>query len=256
MKILGQLSALSLLCIPLLSHAGKLDAAAAIEHQTLQAAANSQQRVSRSDDASQKLKVDIEQLEAEVANLKTYRDHLKKLIASQEDERASLSAQIADIAQTRKGLIPLMYDMLTALDVWVDEDLPFNQQVRQHRVDALNALIARADVSDAEKLRRILEAYQIEIDYGDKLGVYREKLLLDGKARDVDVLHLGRLSLVAKSLQGDRYWYFDKPRGAWLTLDNADVSALDKAYDVAAETSPPQLLSLPLSVSSSSGEVR
>ncbi|MCV5804624.1 DUF3450 domain-containing protein, partial [Escherichia coli] len=68
-------------------------------------------------------------------------------------------------------------------------------------------MMTRADVADAEKFRRILEAYQIEMDYGTKLGVYQGKINLgDNEAVEADILYLGRLSLVARSLSGETFW--------------------------------------------------
>ncbi|WP_017007139.1 DUF3450 family protein, partial [Enterovibrio norvegicus] len=120
------------------------------------------------------------------------------------------------------------------------------------RVAGLLSMMSLADVSDAEKFRRILEAYQIELDYGAKLGVYQEKMTLDGVIRDVDVLHLGRLSLVAKSLDGSAFWYFDRAHSAWVPVSvegrDIDRDKLNFAYQVANKKAAPTLLSLPLSL--------
>ncbi|MBJ6907612.1 DUF3450 family protein, partial [Vibrio cholerae] len=78
---------------------------------------------------------------------------------------------------------------------------------RGPRAAKLDDLMTRADVADAEKFRRILEAYQIEMDYGTKLGIYQGKINLDANEKvEADVLYLGRVSLVARSLSGDKFW--------------------------------------------------
>lgn len=244
----------TLLSLPLFVHATDIDKAATIETQTVTAAAVSQQRIDASDEQSQITKADIERLEREIENLTLYRSHLQSLVQSQQQEQASLKQQLAEIAQTRQGIVPLMYRMIDELTTWVETDLPIKRGQRQARVDSLKTLMTRADVADAEKFRRILEAYQIELDYGAKLGTYQETLALEGVERDVDVLHLGRLSLIAKSLSGEQFWFYNQPTRQWLTVDKHSHEALQQAYDVANKKQPPTLMAFPLSISMN-GEV-
>lgn len=254
MNLVARLSAASLILIACSAAATGLDKASTIEANTVKADAASQQRINRSDDAAQTMKAEIERLEREVENLTVYRNHLQNLITSQNEEQASLQKQLQDIAETRQGIVPLMYRMIEDLSFWVSTDLPMNKASREKRVEDLKTLMTRADVSDAEKLRRILEAYQIELDYGAKLGVFQQKLTLDGISREVDVLHLGRMALVAKSLKGDLFWYYDLPQKQWVKMDSADTTMLGQAFDVADERVPPSMLILPLAVSADSKE--
>jgi hypothetical protein len=41
-------------------------------------------------------------------------------------------------------------------------------------------MMTRADVTNAEKFRRIMEAYQIENDYGNTIEAYRANIELEG----------------------------------------------------------------------------
>ncbi|WP_325895305.1 DUF3450 domain-containing protein [Grimontia sp. NTOU-MAR1] len=253
MNAVKRFGAATLLSLPLFAQATELDKAAAIETQTVKAAAVSQQRIDVSDEQAQFTKAEIERLQREIENLTLYRNHLKSLVENQEQEQASLNQQLTDIAQTRQGIVPLMYRMIDDLDVWVSQDLPIKPEQRQSRVDGLKTLMTRADVADAEKFRRILEAYQIELDYGAKLGTYQETLSLDGVDREVDVLHLGRLSLVARSLNGDAFWFYEQSTAKWLPVDKRAYEAIQQAFDVAKKKQPPTLMALPLSISMSKG---
>lgn len=110
-------------------------------------------------------------------------------------------------------------------------------------------MMTRADVSDAEKYRRILEAYQIEMDYGIKLGVYQGRVALaSDKTIEADVLHLGRISLVARNLNGSQYWAWNQTEAQWQELDSSMKSELDKAYDIAGQQAAPSLITLPVSL--------
>jgi hypothetical protein len=52
-----------------------------------------------------------------------------------------------------------------------------------------------ADVTNAEKFRRLIEAYQIENNYGNTIEAYRANIELNGVISSVDFLRLGRIAL-------------------------------------------------------------
>lgn len=71
-----------------------------------------------------------------------------------------------------------MYKMIDGLKNTVKNDKPLRAEQRYQRIEKLETMMTIANVSDAEKYRRILEAYQIELDYGTSLEFIREKFLL------------------------------------------------------------------------------
>ncbi|MFA0423961.1 DUF3450 domain-containing protein, partial [Vibrio sp. 10N.222.54.A1] len=176
-------------------------------------------------------------------------DHLAALVESQNQEAQSIEEQIEEIKYTRQGVVPLMYQMIDGLEQLVEKDVPIKKEQRLERVEKLQAMMTRADVSDAEKYRRILEAYQIEMDYGIKLGVYQGRVALaSDKTIEADVLHLGRISLVARNLNGSQYWAWNQTEAQWQELDSSMKSELDKAYDIAGQQAAPSLITLPVSL--------
>ncbi|MDD1794494.1 DUF3450 domain-containing protein [Enterovibrio sp. ZSDZ42] len=250
MKFITQAIVIPLISLSLPVVANTLDTAAAIEATTLQSAVASQQRIDVSDERAQKMKAEIALLQQDVENLSVYRTHLQNVVRDQGLEEKNLNRQLEDINHTRQGIVPLMYMMIDGLESWVETDLPIKAAHRQKRVDTLKSLMSKSDVSDAEKFRRILEAYQIELDYGSKLGSYQETVVLDGVPRDVDILHLGRISLIARRLDGEAFWFFNKDESRWQPVISSDLESLELAYQVADKKIAPTLLTLPLSVSS------
>ena len=234
---------------PMAVYASDLGTAQAIQNKTNTASAQSQARISHSADSTLSLRADIEQLEEEVKNLDVYRKHLEALVKDQHSELSNIDQQISDIEQTRQGVVPLMYKMIDGLKQTVKNDKPIRIEQRNLRIEKLETMMTVANVSDAEKYRRILEAYQIELDYGIKLGVYQGKITLDDdKTIEANILYLGRISLIARNFNQDKYWAWDQKEKSWTLLDSSLNSDLNHAYAVANKEVAPSLLTLPVSL--------
>ena len=84
----------------------------------------------------------------------------------------------------------------------------------QRRQEILRAVSEHLSRLPPGKFRRILEAYQIEADYGRTLGAERAEV----EGRTVDVLRIGRTEMYYLSSDGDRAGYWDAGAGKWLEL--------------------------------------
>ena len=141
--------------------------------------------------------------------------------------------QIIDVKETRQGLVPLMVSMLDKLDQFVRLDTPFLLDERQQRISQLQQMMNKADISEAEKYRRILTAYQIEAEYGSKMGEYQGELTLDGTTRTVHYFYLGRVALVALSLDAKDVWSWDRKQQQWLSVDSSYANDVKQAIAMA-----------------------
>ncbi|MDN3684712.1 DUF3450 family protein [Vibrio sinaloensis] len=128
-----------------------IDKAMTIQSQTDSASVATQQRIDESDERIRQLRQEIEQLKRQNSDLEVYQRHLNALIKSQADEVASLNEQLSNVAQTKQGLVPLMYHMIDGLKRFNDESMPIKQQQRITRIENLEALMAQSNVSEAEK---------------------------------------------------------------------------------------------------------
>ncbi|WP_017026042.1 DUF3450 domain-containing protein [Vibrio rumoiensis] len=251
-KSTSRLQGLVLACFAVLSFsasADSLDNARNIERQTNQNATNAQKKIDANSDQSFQLQAEVEQLQAQVDNLSLYQTHLKKLVASQESEKANIDEQLVDIADTRQGVVPLMYHMIDGLQALIEQGVPVRLDSREKRLDDLKTLMGRADISDAEKYRRILEAYQIELDYGSKLGTYEGSIELAGNdSRQVDLLYIGRVTLLARSKDAQHAWLWSQADKQWQDVSADQSAEITKAYAMATKQQAPSLLTLPLSI--------
>ena len=184
-------------------------------------------------------------LSRELDSLTVYNDQLQRLVQSQDEEQTLMHRQMTDIELTQREIVPLTLRMIDSLEHFVDNDMPFLQQERMQRVRLLRDLMDRSDITVAEKYRRVLEAYQIELDYSRTLEAYREELDIDGQDLTVDFLRLGRIGLYYQTLDGHAAAYWDQVAQTWVPLDTAGRLTVRRALRVANQQAAPELLELP-----------
>ena len=208
----------------------------------------SQQRVEKAADAALAARQELQSAKLQLRDLEAYNSYMHTLVADQRKELARLNTQLGAVEETRQGLIPLMLQMQSDLAALVADDIPLRIDERLSRIQGLKATLARSDVSEAEKFRQLLQAYQIEAEYGNRLDAYTAELTLDGMPRRVEVLAVGRVALLAMTADQSLAWRWSAQQKAWLALDERWLSPLGDAFAMAKDKGIPQLLQLPLSV--------
>ncbi len=242
-RMAGGLLALSL-TLPAVAQTDTVSRAIDATAQSQRASAQSQQRIDTLDDQTRAL---LERYRAALwqsQQLNVYAEQLDQLVSGQQAERESLKRQLVEMERTEREVLPLMLRMLDGLEKLVAADLPFLQQERKDRIDQLKRLMANPDTAVSEKYRRVLEAYQIEADYGRSLGAERAEI--DG--RTVDVLRTGRVGLYAITLDGKEVSYWDAAAGHWQPLERRYEAAVRNGIRMARETKAADLLVLPMPV--------
>lgn len=187
------------------------------------------------------------ELMAEVDSYQDYNANLQRLLQSQAAEIEAFQQQIAGLEATQQAIQPLIERMFTSLEQFVLNDVPFLEKERRDRIENLR-LIVEGDNPISEKFRRLLEAYQIEIEYGRSMNAYAGKLE-DG--RDVHFVHLGRVSLMYRTTDGRETGYWDRNSRSWV-VDSDYARAIEEAIRMAEETVAPDLLTLPVPVAQES----
>lgn len=175
-----------------------------------------------------------------------YSRELEQLAQAQEAKIASLNQQIAQARVTRQRILPLMRTMAEALEQFVILDLPFHHQERIASVLALRQRLDDPTLSAAVRFRLLLEAFQVEQDYGGTLEAWQAPLSLGGQQVSVEYLRLGRVALYYQTLDRQRSAIWDAASGTWVTLDARHNRSLAQAMRVARNQAVPQLLALPV----------
>lgn len=210
------------------------------------AAKESQERVSKTAEATKTIVDEYRATLRKIENTKIYNEQLRKLINSQETEMVSIRKQIDEIKNTNKEIFPLMLRMITNLDEFIKLDVPFLPDERGRRLSQIKEIMDKAKVSTSEKFRRVIEAYQIENEYGRTIEAYRGLQTVDGKELTVDFLRVGRISLVYQTLDGADSGYWDQKERKWKELSSSYRKDIQQGLKMARKQSAPDLITLPV----------
>ncbi|MFA5938917.1 MAG: DUF3450 domain-containing protein [Sinimarinibacterium sp.] len=233
---------LQLICM-LPAHAAKVDDVVNVGEQWLVAQVESQQRVDSLNEQGRDLSERYRSTLRESDGLRLYLQQLRSQLASQEEEMEVIRSESRELDRTNIEILPLMQRMLTSMEQFVDLDLPFLKEDRAARVERLKEMMPRADVTVSEKYRRIVEAYQIEMEYGRTIEAYRGSL----KDREVDFLRVGRVGLYYQTPDTTETGYWDRETHDWV-VDNDYAEGVKEGLKVARKQTSPNLLIVPMQV--------
>ena len=212
------------------------------------AARESQQRVDRIDAETRALQDRRRAAEWHALQLAAYAERLEQEAQVHEQRRAELEAELARVAATGTDLLPLAQRMLEALEAHVAADLPFLAELRRQRIAEAKALLADPSRGQAEKFRRVLDAWRSEFEYGYTLGAEDAAIDCDGSPGAGTLVRIGRVGLYCLSTDGRAAARWDAAGRRWLPLEEADdVDTVARAAAMAREKEPAGLLVLPVS---------
>ena len=215
-----------------------LDAQVQVDRESAQAQQQLNEIRERTQDAASR----YAQALADADSLERYNAQLSEQVQSQETEIGSFETQLLEIETTNREVQPLMQQMVDTLERFVALDVPFLPDERTGRVQNLQNIMGRADVTISEKYRLILEAYQIELDYGQTVEAYEGRL---PDNRTVDFVKVGRVSLMYQTLDGGETGFWDHQQKTWV-VDPSYAEAVENALRVARRDGAPELLTIPV----------
>lgn len=206
----------------------------------------SQQRIDSINDQIQTKLQKFKTVNKEIDGLLVYNQQMEKQIANQLSEMKNLNQSIDKVSVIERQITPLMLRMIASLEQFVALDVPFLEEERAKRLASLHEMMERADVAVSEKFRRVLEAYQVEVDYGRTIEAYTGLLKVDGQEKDVDFLRVGRLGLIYRSRDGSELGAWNQDKKTWETLPSTYRTQITKALRVAQKQVAPDMLMLPV----------
>ncbi|ALM91796.1 MULTISPECIES: DUF3450 domain-containing protein [Alteromonas] len=213
-----------------------------------ESAAKSQEKINGITDQIDSKLQQFKTLMKEIEGLEVYNTQLRKQISSQEQEMDDLNAAIDEVSVVERQITPLMMRMIDGMEQFIALDVPFLPEERKNRVMDLKAMMDRADVAASEKFRRVMEAYQVEMDYGRTMEAYSGLHTINGQERDVEFLRLGRTALIYQTRDASSQGVWNKQTRQWEELDSSYRTQITKGLRMAKKQLAPDLLMLPVAI--------
>ena len=214
--------------------------------QTARDSAASQQRIDQLDDQTASLlndyRANLKQLEA----ARRYNASLTRNIEAQENEIERLREDIENVEGLQRATQPLMEDMAARFAQIVDADLPFLVEERAQRAARLSGVLDNPSMSAAQRYRLIVEAYQIENEYGRTIGAYEGAIGSGEEALTGEFLRVGRIALIFKTPDDSVLRIYDKNVNDFVNLDRSYLQDVKFGLRMAKEQTAPDVFFVPV----------
>lgn len=181
-----------------------------------------------------------------IESLKIFNNQIEKQVAKQEETLVSLKKQLGRVEVTQRDFVPFMLRMVDTLEEFVALDVPFLPEERSMRIKTIREMMDRPDINLPDKYRRIMEAYQIEMEYGRTIETYEDRIKIGDQEQTVDILRVGRLVLAYQTLDGRSSGTWDKTAKVWQPLPDDYNRSIAHGVKIARKQAPPELFKLPV----------
>ncbi|XQW84042.1 DUF3450 domain-containing protein [Thalassotalea piscium] len=232
------------------AHAQDLTDVVAASKKINNSANQSQQKINQIDEQIQSKLQKFKVVNKELDGLNVYNKQMQAQLDNQLEELANLAVSMEQVSIIERQISPLMERMIDTLTTFVSLDVPFLAEERNRRVAGLQAMLSRADVAVSEKFRRVLEAYQVEVEYGRTIEAYSGLQTINGQERDVDFLRIGRVSFIYQTRDGQQMGMWDQATKSWQPLDAGFRSDINKGLRIARKQLAPDLIIVPVAQNS------
>ncbi|HEU4928531.1 MAG TPA: DUF3450 domain-containing protein [Candidatus Krumholzibacteria bacterium] len=170
----------------------------------------------------------------------------EKEVAALDKGIAELERRMVESVRLNESLIDTLDAVVVRLENFVNRDLPFLMEERRARIAGLKESLARPDFTGAEKLRRVLEALQVEANYGSVAEVYQEKIMVNDEEVHADMVRIGRVSVYWLTPDGERVGEYDRGQSKWVELDHKYAHTINVTREMALRLRSVEVVSLPL----------
>ncbi len=211
------------------------------------ASAASQTRVEDADDSADQAAREYRAVLQQKDNIALFVAQQDIYLQSQKSEIQSLNRQLGTVEQIKQGMSPMMLKMTVELEDSVNADLPFNLEERKARIENVKAKLSDPDVSPAEQYRLVLNAYKIEVSYGQGIDSY-EGAHPTRPGNVVNFIRFGRTSLVYVTKDETEVSKYNLETNSWEVLNGADALAMRQAIRIAKGEAAPDIVYAPVTI--------
>jgi len=213
----------------------------------------SQERINGVVERTRSLEDQYRAINKEIDGLRVYNRLMTAQTNGQKATLEDIALSMDQVDVINRQIFPLMVRMIDGLEQSIALDIPFLKAERAKRVETLKEIMERSDVSVAEKFRKVMEAYQIENDYGSSSEWYLDELDIGGIPREYKMLRIGRIGPYFQSHDTSVTGWWNAETGAYELVDNENRSEIRKGLRIARQLVAPELVLIPLPAPESIG---
>ena len=208
-----------------------------------QLSATSQDKIDQTERQTDKIVNEWKVVSKQVEGLKLYNAQKRIQIQAQLDLMDKLDEQLVQVVVMQRQIPPLAGKMLDSLETFIKLDTPFRAEERRARVDLVRSSMAKPKVTASEQVRQVLEAYNIEAEYGRKIDTYEDKLS-DGTV--VNILVIGRIGMFYQTKDERTSGRWDNETGQWEKLPGSYRKPIRDGIRMAKKLAPIDMLLMPV----------
>ena len=208
-----------------------------------QLSAKSQSLIDSTERQTDKIVNEWKAVSKQVEGLKLYNAQKRIQIQAQLDLMDKLDEQLVQVVVMQRQIPPLAQKMLDSLESFISLDTPFRIEERQNRIDLVRSSLAKPKVTASEQVRQVLEAYNIEAEYGRKIDTY-ESTLNDGTV--VNILVIGRIGMFYQTKDEQSSGRWNNETGQWDELPGSYRKPIRDGIRMAKKLAPTDMLMMPI----------
>lgn len=223
----------------------QLDSAMSAAKASTAASAASQQRVEQADDDADQSIREYRAVLQQKDNIALFVDQQDIYLQSQKAEIASLNKQLGTVESIKQGMVPMMLNMTAAIEDSINSDVPFQVEERLARIERVKAVLADPQVSPAEQYRQVLNAFKVEVSYGQGIDSY-EGAHPTKPGNVVNYVRFGRVALVYITKDETEIARYNMDTQSWDQLDAGKALEMRQAIRIAKGEAAPEMVSVPV----------
>ena len=205
--------------------------------------AKSQNKIDDTERKTDKIVNEWKAVSKQVEGLKLYNEQKRIQIQAQLDLMDKLDDQLVQVVVMQRQIPPLAQRMLESLESFIALDTPFRIEERQNRIDLVRSSLAKPKVTASEQVRQVLEAYNIEAEYGRKIDTY-ESTLQDGTV--VNILVIGRIGMFYQTKDEQSSGRWNNETNSWDDLPGSYRKPIRNGIRMAKKLAPTDMLMMPV----------
>ena len=236
---------LSLLALLAMGNNADIDQILEENNNTIVESESSQDKVDNLSDEKDSLLAEWKVVVKQVEGLRIYNAQKRAQIKAQEERLLVLENQTKEIDTTKRLIPGVMTDIALRLEKDIKDNAPFLIDVRLGRVNQVLDILVDPTVTESERVRQVLEAVNIEREYGRTIETYEDAIVLDGEEKVVNILRIGRLALLYQLKDQSEAGVWDNELKEWVKVEGYRIPIRD-GIRMANKTAPLDLLSLPI----------